>query len=92
MGEVSLPGFNGRRSAKANFFTLSVALRDLLNPLPPQGRRLEGVREVLCLVYDLTRPAELHNTHRVCRSPLVRDCVFRDPQITFPEDSLAQSE
>jgi hypothetical protein len=58
-----------------------------LNPLAPPGRSLEGIREILCLMHDLT-VAELHNAHRVCWSPLVGDCVFRDPEITFSENSL----
>src|ERR1700675_4143874 len=48
----------------------SAASRDLLNPLAPPGGRLEGIREILCLVHDLS-VAGLHNTHRVCWSPLV---------------------
>ena len=32
--------------------------------------------------------AELHNTHRVCRSPLVRDRVFRDPEVPVSENPL----
>jgi hypothetical protein len=32
--------------------------------------------------------AELHNTHRVCQSSLVRDCVFRDPEIPVSENPL----
>jgi hypothetical protein len=32
--------------------------------------------------------AELHNTHRVYQSPLVRDCVFRDPEISASENPL----
>jgi hypothetical protein len=66
---------------------LSAASRDLLNPLAPPGGRLEGIREILCLAHDLS-VAELHNTHCVCWSPLVRDCVFRDPEITVSENSL----
>ena len=66
---------------------LNTASRDLLNPLAPPGRRLEGIREILCLVHDLT-VAELHNAHCVCWSPLVGDGVFRDPEITFSENSL----
>jgi hypothetical protein len=66
---------------------LSAASRDPLNPLAPPGRRLEGIREILCLVHDLT-VVKLHNTHCVCWSPLVRDCVFRDPEITVSENSL----
>jgi hypothetical protein len=42
---------------------------------------------MLCLVHDLT-VAELHDAHCVCWSPLVGDCVFRDPEITFSENSL----
>src|ERR1700731_2201785 len=66
---------------------LSVASRDPLNPSAPPGGRLEGIREILCLAHDLT-VAELHNTHCVCWSPLVRDCVFRDPEITVSENLL----
>src|SRR6476620_5087058 len=58
-----------------------------LNPLAPPSRRLEGIREILCLAHDLT-VAELHNTHCVCWSSLVRDCVFRNPEITVSENSL----
>jgi hypothetical protein len=47
---------------------LSAASRDLLNPLPPLGRRVEGIPEKLCFVDDLA-VAELHNTDRVCQSP-----------------------
>jgi hypothetical protein len=32
--------------------------------------------------------AELHNTHHVCQSPLVRDGVFRDPEIPVSENPL----
>ena len=60
---------------------------DPLNPLAPPGGRLEGIREILCLVNDLT-VAELHNAHCVRHSPLVGDCVFRDPEITFSENSF----
>jgi hypothetical protein len=37
---------------------------DPLNPLAPPGRRLEGIREILGLVHDLT-VAELQNAHGV---------------------------
>src|SRR4029077_19026841 len=60
---------------------------DLLNPLPPPSRRLEGIREILCFVDDLA-VAELHNAHRECCSFLVRDCVFRDPEIPVSENPL----
>ena len=60
--------------------------RDPLNPLAPPVRRLEGVREILCLVHDLT-VAKLHDAHRECWSPLVGDYVFGDPEIAFSEDS-----
>src|SRR5208282_2283264 len=70
-------GFNSR---------LGAASRDLLNPLAPPGGRLEGIREILCLAHDLS-VAELHNTHGVCWSPLVRDGVFRDPEFTVSENS-----
>jgi hypothetical protein len=66
---------------------VSAASRDLLNPLLPPGWRLEGIGEILCLVHDLT-VAELHNAHRVCQSPLASDCVFRDREIIFSENSL----
>ena len=72
---------------EANFLILSAASRDLLNPLPPPSRRLEGIREILCFVDDLAVP-ELHNTHRVCRSLLVGDCVFRDPEIPVSQNPL----
>jgi hypothetical protein len=58
-----------------------------LNPLAPPSRRLEGIREILSLVHDLT-VAEFHNTHGVCWSSQVRDGVFRDPEITVSENSL----
>src|ERR1700677_1594084 len=63
------------------------ASRHPLNPLASPGWRLKGVREILCLVHDLA-VAELHDAHCVCRPPLVHDCVFRDPEIIFPENSL----
>jgi hypothetical protein len=66
---------------------LSAASLHPLDPLGPPGRRLEGICEILCLVYDLT-VAELHNAHRVRWSTLVDDCVFRDPEITFSENSF----
>jgi hypothetical protein len=75
------------RSADGVQSRLSAASRDPLNPLAPPGGRLEGIREILCLAHDLT-VAELHDTHCVCWSPLVRDCVFRDPEITVSENSL----
>jgi len=65
----------------------NAASRDALNPLAPPGWRLEGIREILCLVHDLT-VAELHNAHCVCWPPLIGDCVFRDPEITASENSL----
>jgi hypothetical protein len=66
---------------------LNAASRDPLNPLATPGRRLEGICEILCLVHDLT-VAELHNAHCVCWAPLVGDCIFRDPEIAFPKNSL----
>lgn len=59
----------------------------MLNPLPPPGRRLEGIREIPCFVHNLI-VAELHNAHRVGQSPLVRDCIFRDPEIPVSENPL----
>ena len=63
-----------------------MASREPLNPLAPPGWRLEGIREILRLVHNLT-VAELHNAHGVRRFPLVGDCVFRDPEVTFSENS-----
>ena len=63
---------------------LNAASSDPLNPLAPPGRRLEGIPEILSLVHDVT-VAELHNAHCVCWSPLVGDCVFRDPEVTLSE-------
>ena len=66
---------------------LRAASHGLLNPLSPPCRRLERIREILCFVDDL--PAtELHDTHRICQSSLVRDCVFRDPEIPVSENAL----
>jgi hypothetical protein len=73
--------------SEAQWRDLRFPLRDRLNPLASPGWRLEGIREILCLVHDLA-VAELHNAHCVCRPPLVGDCVFRDPEITLPENSL----
>jgi len=64
---------------------LNAASRHLLNPLLPPGRSLEGIREILRFVDDLA-VAELHNAHRVRRSPLVNDRVFRDPEIAVSEN------
>jgi hypothetical protein len=58
-----------------------------MSPLPPPCRRLEGAREVLRLVHDLA-VAELHNAHRVPVAPLVRDCLFRDPELPVTENPL----
>ena len=63
---------------------LSAPPPDLLNPLPPPGRRLEGIGEILCFVNDLA-VAELHDAYRLRRSPLIRDGVFRDPEIPVSE-------
>ena len=65
----------------------AAALRHSLNPLASPGGRLEGIREILRFVHDLT-VAELHNAHGVCWPPLVGDGVFRDPEVTFSENSL----
>src|ERR1700746_1526429 len=66
---------------------VSAASRELLNPLPPPGWRLEGIPKILCFVDDLA-VAELHDTHRVHRSSLVSDCVLRDPEIPASENPL----
>jgi hypothetical protein len=68
-------------------FNLNAVSCGPLNPLAPPGGCLEGIREILCLVHDLT-VAELHNAHCVCWSALVGDGVFRDPEITVSENSL----
>jgi hypothetical protein len=60
---------------------------DPLNPLASPGWCFEGIREILCLVRDLT-VAELHAANCIRWPPLVGDCVFRDPEITFPENSF----
>jgi hypothetical protein len=60
---------------------------DPLNPLAPPGWRLERIREILCVVHNLT-VAEFHNAHCVRWPPLVGDCVFRDPEVIFSENSL----
>jgi hypothetical protein len=65
---------------------LNVVSLHPLNPLAPPGWRLEGIREILCLMHNLS-VAEFHNAHCICRSPLIGDYVFRDPEITFSEHS-----
>ncbi len=70
---------------QATFLILSAASRDLLNPLPAPGGGREGIPEILCFVDDLA-VAELHNTHCVRRSALVRDDVLRDPKISVSEN------
>jgi hypothetical protein len=65
----------------------NAASLDPLNPLAPPGWRLEGIREILCLVHDLT-VAELHDAHCVRWPPLVGDCIFRNPEVAFSENSL----
>ena len=65
----------------------SAASRDLLNPLPPPGWRLDGIPEILCFAKDFA-VAELHDTHRVRQSLLASDCVFGDPQIPVSENAL----
>src|SRR5580698_11332906 len=76
-----------RPGPSKNFLILVAASRDLLNPLLPPRRRLEGICKILCLVHDLT-VAELHDAHGICWSPLVSDCVFRNPEITVSENPL----
>src|SRR5580693_8774140 len=61
--------------------------RDQLNPLAAPRRRLEGIREILRLVHHLA-VAKLHNAHCERRPALVRDRVFRNPQVAFSENSL----
>jgi hypothetical protein len=70
---------------QANLLILSAASRGLLNPLPAPGRGLEGIGKILGFVDDLA-VSKLHNTHRECWSSLVRDCVFRDPEISMAEN------
>jgi hypothetical protein len=61
---------------------------DPLNPSAAPRWRLEGIREILGLVRDLTVLAELHNAHGERRPPLVGDGIFRDPKVAIPENSL----
>src|SRR5580692_4070385 len=65
---------------------VNAALRHPLNPLASPRRRLKGICEILCLVHDLA-VAELHNAHRIGRSPLIGDRVFRDPDVLFSDNS-----
>src|ERR1700733_11977201 len=58
----------------------------LLNPLTSPRWRLEGICKILRFVHDLSI-AEFHNTDSVCRMPLVSDNIFRDPELTFSENS-----
>ena len=74
------------RSRSTHCGALNATLHPL-NPLGPPGRRLEWIREILCLVYDLT-VAEFHNAHRIRGLTLVDDRVFRNPEIIFPENSF----
>jgi hypothetical protein len=46
-------------SARQNFLILSAVSRDLLNALPPPGRCLEGIPEILCFVDDLGRGSNI---------------------------------
>src|SRR5580692_8668019 len=57
------------------------------NPLASPGWRLERVGEILGLVHHLTA-AELHNAHRVRVLPLIRNGIFRNPDVTPPKNSL----
>src|SRR5580692_6883613 len=63
------------------------SMRHPLNPLTPPGWRLEGIREILCLVHHLT-VAEFHYAHGVRWPPLVGDCVFGDPKVILSDNSL----
>jgi hypothetical protein len=65
----------------------SGTLPNPLHPLAPPCRGIEGIREILSLVNNLA-VAELHDAHCEGWSTLVCDGVFRDPEITFPENSL----
>jgi hypothetical protein len=67
-------------------YGFNISSIDPLNPLGTPGWRVEGIGEVLCLMHYLA-VAELHNAHCICWSPLIVDCVFRDPKITVPENS-----
>jgi len=66
---------------------LSAASRLPLNPLPPPGRRLERVREILRFMDNLPG-AKLHDANGVRHLPLVLDGVFGDPEISVAEDTL----
>jgi hypothetical protein len=51
--EISLPGINGRLCAKQISSSSVRRHPELLNPMPPPDRRLDGIPEILCFVDDL---------------------------------------
>src|ERR1700761_8429338 len=59
----------------------TAALRHPRDPLAAPGGRLEGVGEVLRLVYDLAVVVELHDADGECELVFVVDRVFGDPEI-----------
>ena len=56
------------------------------NPLGPPGWGLERTREVLRLADDFAI-AELHNTNRVDRMPVVANHVIANPQLAATDHS-----
>jgi len=60
---------------------------NLLNPLLPPARRFEWVRKILRFVDDFA-VAKLHDADGVGLTILVNDRVFRDPEISAPEDPV----
>src|SRR5579863_789543 len=59
----------------------------MMHPLASPRRGFERIREILRLVHDLA-VAELHNAYCVRWPALVGDCIFRDPEVAFSENSL----
>ena len=68
---------------KEHFLKISPHPFDLLSP---PGREIERVREVLRLAGDFPI-AELHDAHRVDRTPVVGDHVLAHPQIAAADHS-----
>jgi hypothetical protein len=74
-----------RAQGRASLRSFQVRAR-WFHPLgTPCGCR-EGLSEVLRFVNYLA-VAEFHNAHCVCRLPLVRDRIFRDPEIPVSENA-----
>jgi hypothetical protein len=94
---ISMCGSEGSTNEKSHCLASMVGYRKQISlssvrrprsaePIASAGPAPRRDPEILCFVDDLA-VAELHNTHRVCQSSLVRDCVFRDPRSPFPESA-----